>query len=655
MRKILFVIVICAPILFPARAAEGDIALFQAVRNGDVAFLKSHLTKAGLAARDRRGATPLMLAAAFGNFETLKLILDSGADVNAWNDFDATALLWGARDADKARLLIERGANINAPSRQGRTPLMLASLREGGSPVVALMLAKGAAVNVQDTRGDTALGLAATIGEVETMRLLLAKGADPAVVNRKGETPIILATKSKRPEAVRLLILKGVDVKVASTSYANVRHGPIAMTKMTPLHRAAAFGPVEMVRDLLKAGADASASDSRGLTPLIFAVATEYPDPAIVRALLQAGADPNARDNTGETALDWAEKFGYPEVIAALKKAGAQCGVAYQSPKPPGAPRPQPAVALSRSVALLQKTSMEFFNQSGCVGCHHQPFVARAQRPAKAAGIAIDEAGAREQLSQLKGQWLASQEEFLQSLNPGGGPNRLGENLLGLEAAGYAPDAITDAAVVDLAESQAADGSWLAGEEQPRPPITEGVIGATARAIRAVQAYSIPARKREFMDRIARARAWLKQAKPVSTDDFAMRLMGLAWSEAPKADLRQSARDLLALQREDAGWRGNPYLKSDAYSTGEALTALAESGAVSLNDAAWRRGVDYLLSTQYPDGSWYVRSRSIKFQPYFESGFPFGHDQWISAAATAWAVQALALGAQSPAVRASVR
>ena len=49
----------------------------------------------------------------------------------------------------------------------------------------------------------------------------------------------------------------------------------------------------------------------------------------------------------------------------------------------------------------------------------------------------------------------------------------------------------------------------------------------------------------------------------------------------------------------------------------------------------------YLLSTQLTDGSWHVRSRAIAFQPYFESGFPHGHDQWISAAATNWATMAL--------------
>jgi hypothetical protein len=49
-----------------------------------------------------------------------------------------------------------------------------------------------------------------------------------------------------------------------------------------------------------------------------------------------------------------------------------------------------------------------------------------------------------------------------------------------------------------------------------------------------------------------------------------------------------------------------------------------------------------LIGMQWPDGSWYVRSRAPKFQPYFQSGFPFDHDQWISSSATAWAIRALA-------------
>jgi len=83
-------------------------------------------------------------------------------------------------------------------------------------------------------------------------------------------------------------------------------------------------------------------------------------------------------------------------------------------------------------------------------------------------------------------------------------------------------------------------------------------------------------------------------------------------------------------------------MESDAYATGQALVALRESGVLPPADPAIRRGVEYLLRTQFADGSWFVKSRAVPIQVYFESGFPHGADQWISAAATAWAVSALA-------------
>jgi ankyrin repeat protein len=97
-----------------------------------------------------------------------------------------------------------------------------------------------------------------------------------------------LATKSKRAEAVRLLFQKGVDVNVVNSSFNTVRKGPIAMIRLTPLHRAAAFGPLQMIRDLLEAGANVNARDSRSLTPLHFAVATEYPSEQICETLRPA-------------------------------------------------------------------------------------------------------------------------------------------------------------------------------------------------------------------------------------------------------------------------------------------------------------------------------------------------------------------------------
>jgi hypothetical protein len=85
-------------------------------------------------------------------------------------------------------------------------------------------------------------------------------------------------------------------------------------------------------------------------------------------------------------------------------------------------------------------------------------------------------------------------------------------------------------------------------------------------------------------------------------------------------------------------------LASDAYATGMTLSALAETGIVWPETAnAYGKGVRFLLATQAVDGSWHVASRAAKIQPYFESGFPYGQDQWISSMATGWATHALAL------------
>jgi hypothetical protein len=65
-----------------------------------------------------------------------------------------------------------------------------------------------------------------------------------------------------------------------------------------------------------------------------------------------------------------------------------------------------------------------------------------------------------------------------------------------------------------------------------------------------------------------------------------------------------------------------------------------------MSEPALKRGSAFLVGTQREDGSWYVRSRAMKIQPYFESGFPYGHDQWISHAATAWATMGLAAAAE---------
>ena len=175
-----------------------------------------------------------------------------------------------------------------------------------------------------------------------------------------------------------------------------------------------------------------------------------------------------------------------------------------------------------------------------------------------------------------------------------------------------------------------------------RPPIGEGPIAVTAYAIRSLKAYAPPGRT-DVADRLARATAWLAAQKAETTEDRNMQLLGLLWAGRPAAERERLAKAILAKQRNDGGWAQSDALASDAYATGVSLFALAEAGGVASTHAAYKKGVAYLLSTQRADGSWYVKSRAVKFQPFFDGGFPYGHDQWISSMATGWAAAALAM------------
>ena len=120
-----------------------------------------------------------------------------------------------------------------------------------------------------------------------------------------------------------------------------------------------------------------------------------------------------------------------------------------------------------------------------------------------------------------------------------------------------------------------------------------------------------------------------------------MRLMGLVWTKALRRDVEAAVQQIIAAQSAGGGWAQEDWLAPDAYATGLSLYALHEAG-VPATDPVYKKGVAFLLKTQYPDGSWFVKTRSYPVQPYFESGYPFGHNQWISAAGASWASLAIA-------------
>lgn len=618
-------------------------SFYAAIRNNDTPALRGLTTHADLEVKDPRGATPLMHAAVVGTAEHVKLLLDAGAAVNATSESGATALMAAAGDPVKSAMLIEAGADVNARSQSGGTALMAAASRDSNADLVRALLARGADARAVSSDGDTALLMAAKAADVETMKLLIARGADVNLAHKVlGLTPLGNAVSANNLDAVRLLLASGADVRrPGMNDSVRVRHGRLALQNIWPLLLAAPYGSPEMVETLLKAGADVNARDERGMSALMLAVASETQDVKVVDRLIAAGSDVNVASGAGETALDWANKFGSGAVLARLKRAGAK-GLASPvavAPPPSGREPRDLGAALGTSLALLQRSSAEYSKASGCVGCHHQPMAALAIRSARPAGATIDEAAAREQVRVISAPAAVSQVRALQGI----GISDIDIALTsGLRHSDYRADAITDSLAARVASSQLADGKWGRGPALSRAPMQESHISRTVDAIRTLQVYAFPGRKVEFEQRIAKARQWLQTARPRTTDDHAMLLLGLTWTHADARETRRIANTLISQQRTDGGWAGNPRLPSDAFATGEALYALRESGFATPGDSVHERAVRYLLHTQYPDGSWHVRSRAVKLQPYFQSGFPFDHDQWISAAGTAWASTALA-------------
>ena len=175
-----------------------------------------------------------------------------------------------------------------------------------------------------------------------------------------------------------------------------------------------------------------------------------------------------------------------------------------------------------------------------------------------------------------------------------------------------------------------------------RPPLAgRSPILYTALAVRGLKAYSPGGRREETAAQISRARAFLRIADPEDTQGESFKLLGLIWSGASASEIAAQAKHLASLQRKDGGWAQRFTMSSDAYATGQALYALNASGQPA-STSVTRNGAQYLLRTQMEDGTWFMRSRAVGFQPYFETGFPHGRDQFISSAATAWAAIGLA-------------
>ena len=302
--------------------------------------------------------------------------------------------------------------------------------------------------------------------------------------------------------------------------------------------------------------------------------------------------------------------------------------------------------AVKKGLDLLERTSPTFVKKGGCNSCHNQMLPAAAQAFARSRGIVTGET-----LVQLPPEMSeATAERYAEyAVGGGAGITALGFELFAAAMDHKPADARIRAKLYFIKGMQQPEGHWVGGGS--RPPLAFDDFTITAYMIHALHTYAAPVDAADTNERIDRARSWLLNNRPNRTQERAFQLLGLAWSHADEAAIAGAAKSLQALQRVDGGWSQLPALESDAYATGIALFALHEARMPATHQT-YRAGLAYLLSTQAADGTWHVRTRALPFQPYFESGYPYGPDQWISAAAAAYATLALSAAVDVPHVAA---
>jgi ankyrin repeat protein len=575
--------------------------------------------------RDDIGATPLIRAAALSTPSRVRELLDAGADPNATTNAGATALMWATGDATKLRLLLDHGAAVNAATKDGDTALVTAA-RRGNTEAMRLLIAHGA-----DPNGSTRL-------KAELMRI--AYNDHPAVRQLLSDAGLRLKdlSRSGPPTLGNFPVTNADAVRALLEMDAN----PNPRGRFPLLSLAAFQGQLDTARALLERDADPNARGQQDATPLMMAAAATRPDPNLVRLLLEHGADLSAHDRAGHTALDWALTQGDTEVVRLLRQAGGS--TAYVAPAPPVATTAARSTrtAIEAALTKLQPTGPVLYDRRKCISCHQQTLPLMATALARARGIVVDPEAGTNLTKSIVDTWNGRREDLMLGREVAGGANELTYGLLAFAESGLKPNDATNAAVVNLISLQADDGSWVFWDTRP-PQADNSRIPFTAMAVRGLGAYGPPGLRDDTERAVTRAREYLRRAASNGTQDEAFKLLGLVWARVPRAEISAQEARLLALQRDDGGWGQLPTLASDAYATGEALYALQASG-LSTKGSAYQKGVTFLLRSQLADGTWFVRSRAFGFQPYFETGFPHGSDQFISASATAWAVIALASG-----------
>ena len=265
-----------------------------------------------------------------------------------------------------------------------------------------------------------------------------------------------------------------------------------------------------------------------------------------------------------------------------------------------------------------------------CFACHNQGTPILALVTARAHGFTVDEEELGRQYKFIQEFLGRNRELYLQGKGQGGQADTAGSALLALELGKWQPDETTSAVAEYLLLYQAESDHWSGASS--RPPSEGSPFTSTFVSLRGLAAFQTEAQKERAEKRKKQAGEWLLKATAKDNEDRVFRLWGLQAAGAKPEEIEAAAKELVSKQREDGGWSQidapleikrdgdkaetiEPH--SDAYATGSALVVLHLAGGMKTTDAAYQRGLAFLLKSQRADGSWHVKSRSKPFQKYF--------------------------------------
>ncbi len=307
--------------------------------------------------------------------------------------------------------------------------------------------------------------------------------------------------------------------------------------------------------------------------------------------------------------------------------------------------------AVERAIGYLQTESAAWLNTRKCAACHHVPMPLWALSEAERQGYAIDGKFVAETFESL----LGSRDKLLASKifpNPADPPDPRpqGRGLnMGLPFLAVAARSLPAREVgqkqslkliaEEIVKKQQPDGSWEFFATLRRPPINESQTTDAAWIIMALQGETGPDAPQSQRAALSSAIAWRDSATRSDIhQDKVLKVLMEVRSAKPRETMQTTINELLALQRADGGWSQTvPELKSDAFATGQTLYVLSLTGDTAERPEI-QRGIDFLVATQAPDGSWPMISRSTP------DGSPGSSKLLtpITCAASSWATLGLA-------------